>query len=958
MARKVIGPTGSRRRRWLFLCTTIAAFAAAGFYISGAFATITGPPASPSSFEAGDGNMLNDVNGNADWNCFANGNSTGFAATGVNIDHACSTKLDYGAAVQVSADNVTTPTCTTAPCEISWVNGQKFDTACPALAVNNNPPKDEFTHVASYNETDPTTKDLFFYGATIRPNTNGNSTGNVELDQRAGNGTTTAGCRTAGDRLIAYDFLNGGTALNFHVLTWITDQIPGVTDKLGGNSGSGACFVKTDTDAFNTTTGSGGCWGANVITETNNDLSTFEGGVNTGANGHPGQIAAADNGISGGTGGETVPQLAFAEFGINASKAFGTEGQCTSFAQVQWESRSSGSSFTSNPQDIETESKTVSNCAEVIMRKVTSPANKDQAFSFTSNLPTTSDSPVTSSSSPYCEGTNNPTSFSLNDKSYTITSVTAATHAVVTTSTANNFVVGQRVTISSSNSTPSLNGDQIVTAVSADHKSFTVAGTTTIAGTAGSVIGNAEDCNNVLAGNYTVTESAQAGYKLTGINCNNSSTGHGSTATGDTSTRVTTINLKPSDVIDCTYTNTLNTATLATQVSSSAVFPATSVHDTATVTGTAGSGDPFGNVTFFLCSPATVTSNGGNCSSGGTNIGTGALSGTAGSGISSANSPNVNCASDGSGCFAGDNPLGAGTYCFRAEWPGDTNYPGALSEYGGSSGTNECFTVSTLTTTTVTTPSPGKNGSTTFGNATVTDTAVVEATADGGGIPTGSVEFDLCSPSQMAALSESTCASGGTLVDASVTLGSVDGGLAHPSASATSSAFTHTVNNVALGVNETGTWCWRAVYTPSGSNGNNYTTSSDHSSTECFTVTDTTTSSSAQTWYPNDSASVSADHGALIYGTLTIQLYSNGDCGVGESGAGAVSGQSYHTTVTKANATGTISVDSKTAGVPQTSYGVVGPSSSVSWKVTFASGDPNVSNPAARCESSSLTVTN
>src|SRR5262249_34461143 len=42
MARKVIGPTGSRRRRWLFLCTTVLALAAAAFFIAGAGAVVNG----------------------------------------------------------------------------------------------------------------------------------------------------------------------------------------------------------------------------------------------------------------------------------------------------------------------------------------------------------------------------------------------------------------------------------------------------------------------------------------------------------------------------------------------------------------------------------------------------------------------------------------------------------------------------------------------------------------------------------------------------------------------------------------------------------------------------------------------------------------------------------------------------------------------------------------------------
>ena len=38
MARKVIGPTGSRRRRWLFLCTSFAAIAIAVVFIPSALA--------------------------------------------------------------------------------------------------------------------------------------------------------------------------------------------------------------------------------------------------------------------------------------------------------------------------------------------------------------------------------------------------------------------------------------------------------------------------------------------------------------------------------------------------------------------------------------------------------------------------------------------------------------------------------------------------------------------------------------------------------------------------------------------------------------------------------------------------------------------------------------------------------------------------------------------------------
>src|SRR5262249_46723163 len=151
-------------------------------------------------------------------------------------------------------------------------------------------------------------------------------------------------------------------------------------------------------------------------------------------------------------------------------------------------------------------------------------------------------------------------------------------------------------------------------------------------------------------------------------------------------------------------------------------------------------------------------------------------------------------------------------YCFRAEWPGDTNYPPALAEFGGTNGTNECFTVQTITTTTTTTPSVGSGGTTTFGSS-VTDHAVVQADQAGDGTPTGTVTFFVCNPTQ---LTNGACPTGGTQVGSPVTTQPV-AGLTPPASSADSDAVT---------VNQTGKWCFRAVYTPGGANGSNYTGSS------------------------------------------------------------------------------------------------------------------------------------
>jgi hypothetical protein len=120
---------------------------------------------------------------------------------------------------------------------------------------------------------------------------------------------------------------------------------------------------------------------------------------------------------------------------------------------------------------------------------------------------------------------------------------------------------------------------------------------------------------------------------------------------------------------------------MTTQASTNGtVAPGTGVTDTATIQieGAANPDDPTGDVTFFLCGPIAT----GDCSTGGTNIGTGELDGgtITDDGLASAVSPAVNTAAS---------PLGAGRYCFRAEWPGDDNYEGVSH----TDDDLECFSV-------------------------------------------------------------------------------------------------------------------------------------------------------------------------------------------------------------------------------------------------------------------------
>jgi hypothetical protein len=336
----------------------------------------------------------------------------------------------------------------------SFTPGQKQDTTCPDTTGHKNPGKDDFTDVASFSETaSGGTHDgeTYLYGATIRFTANGNASENVELKssdvlcpgQPAGGLTV----RSAGDKLIAIDYLQGGTSVQFHVLTWIT------------NNNAEACFVGNDVAP---------CWGSTVL-----ELSA------AGAEGLASQaaITAANNPINH----QNLVAGQFAEFGVNLATAqIIPKGTCKAFPQTVWESRSSGSSFVSSTKDISIENKTISNCGQIIIRKVTvpSPDPNSTSFAYTAT------------------GGLSPASFSLKD------------------------------------------------AEKQDYGS------------------------NVPAGNYGVSETPNANYTLSNIDCSASTLTGGSTVTigasngfdpGDTSVSIV---LKPSDIVDCTYTNTLKTGAL------------------------------------------------------------------------------------------------------------------------------------------------------------------------------------------------------------------------------------------------------------------------------------------------------------------------------------------------------------------------------------------------------------
>jgi hypothetical protein len=232
----------------------------------------------------------------------------------------------------------------------AYLSGQKQDTACPVIDLHGSPPKDDFTDVATYSEVIGTK--TYLYGATLRYQSNGNAAENVELNkgtngfcQDANGDDTELVARVAGDKLIAIDYVSGGP--QFHVLTWVT---------------SGACNVSSHTAP---------CWGATVQTI---GAAGAEGAIN------PAQIPSGENyiGPAGAVGKEK-----FAEFGINLTDAgIIPAGECETFTQSTFGSRSSGSSFVSTTKDITVVNHPISNCGLINIHKEDDAGNPLEGVAF------------------------------------------------------------------------------------------------------------------------------------------------------------------------------------------------------------------------------------------------------------------------------------------------------------------------------------------------------------------------------------------------------------------------------------------------------------------------------------------------------------------------------------------------------------------------------------------------
>lgn len=111
---------------------------------------------------------------------------------------------------------------------------------------------------------------------------------------------------------------------------------------------------------------------------------------------------------------------------------------------------------------------------------------------------------------------------------------------------------------------------------------------------------------------------------------------------------------------------------------------------------------------------------------------------------------------------------------------------------------------------------------------------------------------------------------------------------------------------------------------------------------------------SAQSWVPNDTATVAATGGTALNGTIDIQMYLGSCNSTGSdlaSGATAVVGQDYNTHITSATtaAQRTLSTTNSTAVLAGTQ---------IAWLVTFTPDSGTNVTGSQHCENSALTLNN
>lgn len=301
------------------------------------------------------------------------------------------------------------------------------------------------------------------------------------------------------------------------------------------------------------------------------------------------------------------------------------------------------------------------------------------------------------------------------------------------------------------------------------------------------------------------------------------------------------------------------------------------------------------------------------------------------------------------------NLTSAGKYCWTAVFEPDADTAAAGVEGAQDDGTNECFTVAPVTPTLSTTASC-TNSPCILGLDTLSDTASLSGTASQPGSGGPSSTYPTINPTTPGdpANSQITwnlyapgeCDTGTPLVTIAR---DVSGDDTYPTASQAAVEYTPDP-----GAGDTpGDYVWVASYPGDGPNTNAATTTGCADAAETITVIGSASLTSAQSWLPNDTVTLTSNGGTLS-GTLTVTLYegtfTEDSTGCTPDGtATPVPDQQYVFNPSGATSPAAYSTTNSTFFVNAGNEG------DYFWHVSY--DDSGLDDPASHCESTAIDIT-
>lgn len=373
MGERLLGPTGSKRRRRFLLLVPFTLIAALVLAIG----ATAGPVGTASGFEDDDGNLA--VNSTFDWNSF-DAPAVWSPHPATTPTRQTDTQTTNGWQFKGIEDYPNPGASSGTTADSSFAGGTKQDDNCASVITAKPPNKDDLSRVYLASKVISGSTFLELAWARIPQNsTSASAHVGFEFNQSStlcGAGSNGLVQRTAGDLLIVYDFEGGSAAPVLTLRKWVTAT--NATCEVGSSSPP--------------------CWG----TAQNLTAGGFaEGAVNT-SNVTDALSPPALNSTTGASVDRTLATQEFGEAGINLTAAGVIPANtCVSFGKAYAVSRSSGNSAQAQMKDLVGPANfSLANCGTVIIRKQTVPDEDPNTtnFGYTTNVttsPTTTTSPFT-----------------------------------------------------------------------------------------------------------------------------------------------------------------------------------------------------------------------------------------------------------------------------------------------------------------------------------------------------------------------------------------------------------------------------------------------------------------------------------------------------------------------------------------------------------------------------------